>query len=118
MVHLPGGVTSVGKDGLACDPTALGNEEPHQRRDVLDISQTTSKALALVELNSLRRLLRIEEGCREDMLFKGSEQDGFEGFNIRVSMGPGATALTLMPRGCSSLATPRVKCSTGALEPA
>lgn len=33
-------------------------------------------------------------------------------------MGPGATALTLTRRGCSSLATPRVKCSTGALEPA
>lgn len=35
-----------------------------------------------------------------------------------VSMGPGATALTLIRLGCSSLATARVKCSTGALEPA
>jgi hypothetical protein len=37
---------------------------------------------------------------------------------LRVSMGPGPIALTLMRRPDNSFATPRVKCSTGALEPA
>lgn len=47
------------------------------------------------------------------------ETDVFSRINYsRVFIGPGAIALTLMRRLESSFAAPRVKCSTGAFEPA
>lgn len=38
--------------------------------------------------------------------------------DVRVSIGPGAIAFTLIRLSINSFERPRVKCSTGALEPA
>jgi hypothetical protein len=57
-----GGVSTVSKDCLSCDPSALGAQETHNRGNVLDLGESAAHALALVELDRLGRLLRIEEG--------------------------------------------------------
>src|SRR5699024_4729552 len=55
------GVPAVGEDRLAGDPPALGGEEPHDRRDVLDLGELVAHRLRLVELHTLRCLLAVEE---------------------------------------------------------
>src|SRR5690625_3554859 len=55
------GVAAVGEDRLPGDPPALGGEETHDRRDVLDLGELITHALGLVELDALRRLLTVEE---------------------------------------------------------
>lgn len=60
---LTGGVSSVGENGLTGDPLAIGAEEADQRGDVLHHRQSVAHGVALVELDRLRRLLWVEEGC-------------------------------------------------------
>src|SRR5699024_11771972 len=55
------GVAAVGEDRLPGDPPALGGEETHDRRDVLELGELITHALGLVELDALRRLLTVEE---------------------------------------------------------
>ena len=55
------GVSAIRKDGLACDPLAVGAEEPDDRCNVLNHGQAVVHSLRLVKFDSLRRLLRVEE---------------------------------------------------------
>lgn len=61
--QLPSGVATVSKQCLACDPATLGDEETDNRCYVLGLGEAPAESLALVESNSLGRLLWVKEGC-------------------------------------------------------
>lgn len=56
------GVSSIGKDRLASDPSSLGAQESDEWRNVLHHGQPVTHAITLVELDRLGGFLGIEEG--------------------------------------------------------
>lgn len=118
--RLPRRVSSIRKNGLTSDPASRSAQERHNGSDICNLRQTTLHRHGLVERNSVVGFLRVEECCGLSFIVSNDRQYIRTGHkrDVRVSMGPGPIALTLMRRPESSLATPRVKCSTGALEPA
>lgn len=95
---------------LASDPPAARGEEHDDWCNVLNLCQFAIHALALVVGYSLIRFGRVKKWPTHCQLCQANV--GY------VSIGPGATLVTLMPLSPSSFAAARQKCSTGAFAPA
>ena len=92
----PGGIAAVREDRLAGDPPTFAHEEPDEGHNVLDFRQPAKRGSGLVIGHRLGAFLAVENG---------------------VSIGPGPTAVTEMPRPPNFLDAARVKCSTDAFIP-
>lgn len=117
-------VPPICENCLTSDPSAFGAEEFDNWCDIFHISKTSLHSIALMVSYCFWRFLRIEECCSivsvsETPKLKNDEmKSGMEQRDLRVSIGPGAIAFTDTLLLLSSFETPRVKCSTGALDPA
>ena len=98
--ELTSGVSTVSKDSLSSDPSTFSAQETNDRSNILDHSQTATHAIGFVEFHCFRGLLRIEECYRRDykLIFNPSNHQTTLSRDLRVSIGPGATLLTLILR--------------------
>lgn len=95
---LTSSVSTVSKDSLSSDPSTFSAQETNDRSNVLDHSQTTTHAIGLVEFHCFRGLLRVEECYNQDYKLIFYPSDHRTSRDLRVSIGPGATLLTLILR--------------------